>query len=206
MTDPRRYDGTGMSIGHVGDRPKQLEEGYVDIPVSLAGALEISGTWTLGVDGNDVPELVRTAADTDEILLLPVPLMARWWENAIGTAASLGLKPIQFTALYEVETAILDDVLFQIEKLAVPAHGSGVAAATVLAGDDDDDYDADHDTAAERNAVDDHTAVVTIPEAEQEFLGKDEWLQIRVAVDGSATGQLNVKGGVLRCALVPTDI
>ena len=95
--------------------------------------------------------------------------------------------------------------------MALGADGSA-ATVTTLAGDDDADYDADHDTAAERGdstgAPELHTATITIPTGERTFLVEDEQLQIRAEVDaaGAGTSEVWVKGMKVKCRRVLTDI
>jgi len=91
---------------------------------------------------------------------------------------------------YSVNTADLDDVRVELWLKTLPANGASPTAA-VIVGNVDADYDADHDTAAERGldtgAPQLHRAVVT-DAAGSAYLGTNQQLMVRVIVDGDAAG------------------
>ena len=214
MSDPRRFDGTALGIGHASRLVSQLDEGIVDLWVNPAAGLAISGTWTPGVDAVGVPQLARAAAAADEVAVIPVEAPSPFHYQGggeSGKVSAIGLKPMSLVVQYEVDTADADDVKFLLQKKSLGANGAAATLAT-LAGDVDADYDAAHNTAAERGldtaAPELHTAEITIPTTEQALLLEGEQLQVRVEADaaGAGTSVITVKSARIRCRQVHTDV
>lgn len=213
MSDPRRFDGTALGLGHAALLISQLDQGRVDLWVNPAAGLAVSGTWTPGVDAAGLPQLARSAAGADEVAVIPVEGWSAYHrrDGDTGKVSAIGLKPASMVVQYEVDTADADDVRFLLQKVTEGADGSAATVVT-LAGDVDADYDAAHNSAAERGddtgAPELHTATVTIPTSERVFLAEGERLQVRVEVDaaGAATSVVTVKGARIKCHQVHTDV
>lgn len=152
--------------------------------VGTSGAL--GGTWTVSEGASDNIQIVtRSAAAADHYYRVPIPLPKR-------TAASKGAKLQSVTMSYVIGGTIdaANDILqLHILKQTLPADGSG-ATASILAGDVDADYDAAHDTAAERMVAGSHTLTVTIPSGEQAYAAALETFAARVRVKDASTANL----------------
>jgi len=159
------------------------------IPISPGAA--IAGTWTASAPSN-VLIVTRTAAvGTGQYrMLIPLP---------VRTSASKGAKLKSVTVCYTVGSAdtSADQLLFNIVKQTMPENGSS-PVGSILAGDVDADYDANHDTKAERLAAATHTATVTIPSEEQAYASDGEQFYLDVLVTDAATANLTfaIKGAV----------
>lgn len=156
-------------------------DGQIMIP--LQGGAALSGTWTLSESSN-VLILTRTAAAATHYYRMAIHLPSR-------TTALKGVKLKSVKVSYTMASADTanDELLFEIIKTTLPANGSG-ATAVVLAGDDNADYDAAHDTKAERLAAGSHTLTVTIPAGEQAYLAANETLALRCKVIDASTANL----------------
>jgi hypothetical protein len=160
------------------------------IAFPIFSGVAASGTWAADfTDG--VPALRRTAATATQTYYIDVPLHVRpEWRMTFTTAH----------IRYAVRTADLDDVKFTFSLLEVPDDNVNTWASftgTSPKGDIDGDYDAAHNTAAERGddtgAPEYHTAQVTLSWAD--VLGADAGignhgaiLRCAVEVDGDAGG------------------
>ena len=221
MSDPRALDGTDLGA-QAGELISQWDWGFYDVWMNPAAGIAVSGTWTPGIDSVGVPELARTAAAADEVAVIPLDAHTPYHYRGVsgvavpraaesGKVTEIGLKPFALEVQYEVATADADDVRFLIQKVTLGADGSPAVVAT-LAGDDDADYDADHDTAVKRGddtgAPELHTATITIPEGERALLLENEQLQIRAEVDnaGAASSVVTVKGAKVKCHRTLTNI
>ena len=153
-------------------------DGQLAIPL-LAGLAD-GGTWTAAVTSGLV-SVARTAADAPDSFWVDVPIPSR-------TTASKGIKPTGLRVNYSVATADAADVRFELWKVTQGADGAARTAA-VLFGDADEDYDADHDTAAKRGddtgAPELHLAIVT-DAGTPAYLAAGETLLLRCFVDGDA--------------------
>jgi len=162
------------------------------IELNHIGGYALSGVWTPTLASN-VPTLTRTAATTDGLYIIPIYLPKR-------TTASKGAKLKSVTVSYvtggTIDTAA-DTLYFYIIKSTLPVAGSAAAGA-ILAGDADVDYDAAHDTKAERLGAGNHTCTVTIPEGEQAYAADLETFWLEVYVDDASTANLtfNITGAV----------
>ncbi|MFA7164621.1 MAG: hypothetical protein WC124_02075 [Desulfoplanes sp.] len=156
-------------------------DGQIIVP--LQGGTAISGTWTISESSN-VLILTHTAAVATHYYRMPIKIPSR-------TTALKGCKLKSVKVSYTIASADTtnDQLLFEIIKTTLPANGDGATAA-VLAGDDDADYDTDHDTKAERLTAGSHTLTVTIPVGEQAYLAADEILAVRCTVTDAGTANL----------------
>ena len=196
-------DGTALdaAVASVAALGAENTDGHMCIPFSRA--LAEGGTWTASISGDGLPVLTRTAAATTDEAWIEVPVPAR-------TAASRGIRPTGLIACYTIDTASPDDIRFELWKRTLGADGAA-ASAVVLFGNVDGDYDAAHDTAAER--VDDtgapelHTATLT-DAAGSVYLGASEQLIVRIIVDGDAgaAAAVVVTGLELLFAETPNDL
>ena len=156
-------------------------DGQVIIP--LQGGTALGGTWTLSESSN-VLILTRTAAAATQYYRMPIKIPSR-----VTALKGIKLKGVKVSYTIASADVAADELLFEIIKTTLPANGSGATAA-VLAGDADADYDAAHDTKAERLAAASHTLTVTIPVGEQAYLAANEILALRCKVIDASTANL----------------
>ena len=153
-------------------------DGQMQIPI--LGGVGDAGTWTAAVSSGGLVTVTRTADAGAGSYWLEIPAPNR-------STASKGIKPTGLSVNYSVNTALLDDVRFELWKVTQGADGSARTAAEIV-GADNADYDAAHNTAIERGdnfgAPELHLAVVT--DAAPAYLGTGESLLLRVYVDGDA--------------------
>lgn len=141
------------------------------------------GTWTPSQTSGGLTSLARTASAGHSSYWIDIPLPTR-------TTASKGSKPTGVRVNYTVATADLDEVRFEVWKVTEGANGAA-RTAVCLFGDDNADYDADHNTNAERGLDTAnpqlHLAVVSdagVPA----YLAAGESLKLRCFVEGDAGG------------------
>ena len=177
-----------------GDLAVDIAKTDVEIPIPLAPGVAINGTWTASNSSN-VLIITRTSATQTDYYKVPIPIIGR-------TTASKGMKLKSVKVSYSMnQTDSGDDLEIHIVKQTLPANGS-TASAAILAGDADGDYDADHNTLAERildtAAPQLHTAVVTIPTGEQAYLatGEQLYLEVKFADQSGADADLILTGAV----------
>jgi len=157
------------------------------IEINHIGGYALSGVWTPTLASN-VPTLTRTASTTTGLYIIPIYLPKR-------TTASKGAKLKSVTVSYVTGGTIdtTNDILFfYIIKSTLPTTGSAAAGA-ILAGDADVDYDAAHNTKAERLGAGNHTCTVTIPEGEQAYAADRETFWLEVDVYDASTANLTFK-------------
>lgn len=156
------------------------------IPPALMQAS--AGTWADAVASN-VWYKQRTAADAAFTVCIPIKIPS----NSI---AKQGCKLKSVEIMYEIDTGAMDDVtsfkLYKDSFSATAASGSGTVntAAEVTAVT----WDAGHDTAAERKAVDQHRAVCTL--TTPAYIDNDEAYHLELVIDGSAAGVFRFYGAV----------
>ncbi len=152
--------------------------------VGTTGA--IGGTWTISEGAADnIQKITRTAAADDHYYRIPIPLPKR---NTASKGAKLKSVTVSYVAGGTLDTAN-DIIQARILKQTVPTNGNA-ATASVLAGDDDADYDADHNSNAERVEAGNQTMTVTIPEGEQAYAAENETFALRVRVKDASTANL----------------
>lgn len=149
------------------------------IPLQVLSGTADAGTWTKAITSTGVRTVTRTAAAAVQGYWIEPPLRTR-------TTALRGLKVTGIRVEYNTATAIQNDVRVEVYKRTMSVQGAAPAAPTLLGGDQNAHYDAAHDTAAERNAIADHTAVVTLPTPA--YLAANEELLVKFVIDGSAAG------------------
>ncbi len=108
-----------------------------------------AGTWTPTVSSNLVSD-VRTAAGAAFTILIPIVLPG----SLVGTQ---GAKIISIDVFYKIGTAAATAFGVALNKVSLNAHGVASAGAAVSVT-----LDADHDTEAERYAVEDHKMTITL--------------------------------------------
>lgn len=173
-------------------RSQPADLGPFEFEVPLVHGLAEGGTWTAAFSSG-LPQVTRTSANnTTEYWLVQVP-------STLVKPSPIfrGFKPETVKAAYSVNNADSgDDVKFELLKVALPANGSAPSAVTALGGDEDDDYDTAHNTAAKRvvdtGGPEHHTLTVTLDT--QAFLATGEGLIVRATVveANDATGALAV--------------
>ena len=146
-----------------------------------AGKIEkTAGTWTPTVASNVVSD-VRTATAAAFTLLIPVELPSN---SAYHNGALLKSVDV----FYKIATAAATDVAtVELEKVTLPATGTGVTGAAVTGS-----CDSGHDTAAKRKAVGDHTLTFTVTNPVWVTNGDACYLQ--VVVDAAATTAFTLFG------------
>ena len=153
-----------------------------EIAVPLAPGIAISGTWT-ATNASNVITVTRTAATAGQSYIVPLVIPHR-------TTASKGIKLKSISAAYTTSGGASSDVIqFVIQKQTIPADSSASTGA-ILAGDDDADYDTNHNTDAKRYAAASHTLTVTIPEGEQVYEATGVQYYVKVAVTDAASSDL----------------
>lgn len=152
-------------------------------------ALQFSaGTWTDAVASN-VWCKTRAAADAAFTVMIPVVIPS----NSI---ALQGAKLVSIDIMYEITTGACDDVtsfkLYKDSFSASAASGSGTinTAAEVTAVT----WDTGHDTAAERKAIDQHRAVVTL--TTPAWIDNDEGYHLELIFDAAANSVVNMFGAI----------
>ena len=144
-----------------------------------------AGTWTVSESTNALI-VTRTAAQADHYRTHgPIQFPSR-------SAASKGAKLKSVSVAYTVGGTIdtTNDIFsVNIIKQTLPADGSG-ASATVIAGDDEADLDASHNTNALRLASGSHTLTVTIPTGEQAYAADGVAYYVRIRVKDNSTANL----------------
>lgn len=144
-----------------------------------------AGTWTVSESTNALI-VTRTAAQADHYRSHgPIQLPTR-------TAAEKGAKLKSVSVAYTVGGTIntANDIFsINIIKQTLPVDGSG-ASASVIAGDDEADLDADHNTNAKRLASGSHTLTVTIPTDEQAYAVSGEAYYVRIRVKDTTTANM----------------
>jgi len=152
------------------------------------GAFEMSaGTWTM-TEASSVVSNNRTAADASVTVLIPIPIPS-------NSVALKGAKLASITVGYDISVAALDDfATVELEKTTINADNvaaSGEAPAITC--------DVDHDSGAERKALDDHTMTVTIDVPE--FLDDGDCYWLKLIIDAAASSVLKFYGAVAHYTL-----
>lgn len=124
-------DGVIMPVGIC--VPRVQKKSTIDIQSGLGDA----GTWTKAVLSTGLATVTRTAAAGAQSFWVPLP-QVKEGDLLVGVDAN-----------YSVATADLEEVRFELWAETLGANGAAPTAA-VLFGEVDADYDADHNTAAER--------------------------------------------------------
>ncbi len=177
-----------------GDLEVDVAKTDIEIPIPLAPGVDIAGTWTPSTSSN-VLIVTRTPATQTDYYKMPIPVIGR-------TTVLKGMKLKSVKVSYTIgDTDTGDDLEFHIVKQTLPANGVAATGA-ILAGDSDSDYDADHNTLAERildtGAPQLHTAVVTIPTGEQAYLatGEQLYLEVKMADQSGADADFILTGAI----------
>ena len=150
--------------------------------VAATGVLTTGMTISEGATDN-VQKIVRSASVTETYYRVDIPLPKRSTANK-GSK----LKSVQMS--YVVSGGATGDIIqLQILKQTIPVDGNA-SVGSILAGDDDADYDASHNTDLLRWAAGNHTITVTIPTGEQAYALAGERFAARVRVKDLATASL----------------
>ena len=166
----------------------------VQVPIDPFSGVSDDATvpWVSAITSAGVRTLTRGAGATAASVWFSLP-------GNVRTASGKGFKPTGVKVAWSVATATLTDVRWELWKRTIPADLSAPAAAQLIAGLTNSEYDAANNTEAERVSIASHTATVTIPTAAQSFLGTGEQYLLRGYVDGTAgaTGVLALKDAAL---------
>lgn len=170
----------------------------VEVAIPLASGVTDDATvaWTGAITSAGVRTLARAAAAT---------AASRWFEipTRIRAATGKGLMPTGVKVAYQVATATVSDVRFELWKRTIPADASAPSAPQLIAGATNSEYNTPCNTEAKRSASatgsGHHTAIVTIPTAAQTFMVTGEQYLLRAYVDGTAgaTGVVTLKDAAL---------
>lgn len=140
------------------------------------------------------------------------PVFQRTPENGIGVAladvlmadrdaANRGKKVTSVDLVYNIaDAAVVVDVTFQLIEKTYNGNGSAPTIATVATT-----YDANHDTAAKRKTLGDHTLTLTV--TAPTFLASNKTYILRCDVDdtGGGTATFSISGSDLHVTAVPLD-
>jgi hypothetical protein len=139
-----------------------------------------AGTWTPTVSSDLVTD-VRGAADAAFDVLIPIVLP--------GSAGALqGAKLVSIDVWYIIGTAAADAfATVEVDKVVLPVDGTAPTGSNPTVT-----IDADHDTSAERLAVDEHKMTVTL--ATPEFIEDDEAWYLHLNIDAAATTVFSLVG------------
>lgn len=172
-----------------------------EIGINILQGVAGAGTWTPTMQTAG-PRLRHTPAAAEEDFWVQVPVPSR-------STALKGRKILGVEANYEVDTADVDDVRFELYKVVLGADNAA-RTRTLLGGDADAHYDAAHDTSVKRGddtaAPELHRAVVTLPSPA--YLALDEQIWLRIVVDGDAgpTGVVDITAAKLLYAETLVDL
>jgi len=175
-------DGVGISSSAALEtlsEPSGLERaGEVFIAAHPNSYSTDQGTWTDDYS-SQVFSSARTAADTADTVIVPIPALYLTGSNGSGR------RPTGVRLYYSIATAVLDDDLtIQAYTHAPPATGSAMASGTAI--HTNGSYDSAHDTAGERVAVGDHTLEFTFDADDVDYLESGEGVTVEVTVDCSS--------------------
>ena len=157
----------------------------------------IVGTWAVALGANNVPEAGKTA-NTE------VGRVSAAIDQHTRQAAERGLFLVGADLFYQIETAAANDVLLQILDYDGSVAEGAEPGTTILAGDADAHYDADHDTAGERGSLGVRKLTVTIPTAT--VLGGGHGGALEILADSAGTTVFTVLGAVLLFKRVDADV
>jgi hypothetical protein len=150
------------------------------------------GTYTVAITTGGLITVTRTAADAADSYWVSIPI-------GNNTTASKGIKPTGLKVNYTVDTADAEDIRCELWKVTQGADDAARTAAVIF-GDADGDYDAAHDTAAERgdDTTNPELHLATVTDAgTPAYLGAGESLLFRFYCDGAATSDIVLTDAVL---------
>ena len=148
--------------------------------ISPFACAKSAGTWTPTVS-SDVVSDVRTGADAAFDVLIPIALPG----SVIGLQ---GAKLVSIDVWYEIGTAAADDfATVELDKVVLSPDGDAITGSNPAVT-----IDADHDTAAERLAVDEHKMNVALDTPV--FIQDDEAWFLNLNIDAAATTVFTLTG------------
>jgi len=151
------------------------------IPPSLFHC--VTGTWTLAA-GAVAGTIAKHVAATDEVSVVNIPILLP--SNSVALKGSY-LKSIEID--FEILIAACDAVDAVINKVTRGADGSvAVVAAQAFS------YDTGHDTAAERDDLDQHLMTLTL--TTPIWLDNDAYVLVELTFDKAATTTIDLLGAV----------
>ena len=152
-----------------------------------------AGTWTQTVASN-IWSNNRTAAAAAFTLFVPVVIPS-------NSVALQGAKLVSVEVMYTIGTAAgTDSTAFKLYKNTLsPNAASGSGTINTVAEVTDVTIDTGHDTAAERYAVDEHRAVITLNTPA--FIDNDEYYHVELALTGDTTSVIKVFGAIANFTL-----
>ena len=169
-------------------------DGQIAVPIYPGIAL--SGTWT-PTDASTALTVVRTSAASSDYRL-PIVIPHR-------TTALKGAKITSYTVSYTVADGNTsdDNINFELLSQKIPTDGSAVSAGTIVAGDSNAHYDADHNTVLERLTTGSHTLTVTVPTPAYIADGVQYYLLIDVADNAATDLDFTLSGVVVNYSVAP---
>jgi len=192
--DPSDTDGVGTDMTPAFHGVFVVSDGYKqfvgtvtarqtkEMAINLSGGAADGGAWAWVPAATGLGALTRTAAVASESFWVTLPVEAA---GAGNTVTVLGVD-----ANYSVDTDDLDDVRFELWIETQGDDGSAPTAAVAM-GEDDADYDDDHNTSTERG---DDTAgpelhkVVMRNAGAKVTVAEGDVLKLRIFCDGDAGG------------------
>lgn len=154
--------------------PRAQKTSTIDILSGVADA----GTWAKAATSGGLATVTRTAASATQSFWIALP-QVKAGDLLVGVDAN-----------YSVNTADLDDVRFEIWEETLASTGSAPTAAVAF-GEADADYDAAHDTAAERGldtAAPQRHRVSMRNAGDPVVAAAGKVYKLRVLVDGDGAG------------------
>lgn len=150
------------------------------IPPGLAHL--VTGTWTsvAGQVSNTIAKN-KAAGDVTAIITIPIIIPSN---SASYKGARLKSIDVYFEALTTAPTTL--DAL--VHRVTLPANGAAIGTVESLAFS----YDTGHDTAGERDNVDQHTMTLTL--TTPIWIDDDEVIQVQLTLDAAAGGTFHLLG------------
>ena len=142
----------------------------------------VTGTWAraAGAVANTIA-MSRTAADASTTITVPITIPQ-------NSASYKGSKLVSIDCWFEILTAAVDALDALIYKATLPADEAAFGAPTSLAFS----YDTGHDTAAERDDLDQHKMTLTL--TTPIWLDDDDLVTLEIIIDAAATSAITFFG------------
>lgn len=146
------------------------------------------GSWSDVALAGNVWCKRRTASDATFTVRIPIHL-----PQSAAPGKGAWLKAVE--VFYKINTGALDGLSAALYTNSLPEHGAAFGAAQAQAFS----YDADHDTAGERAAVDEHRLTLTLATPLQMEAGM--LAHVELVGDGSSTGSFEFYAAQLHYTL-----
>jgi hypothetical protein len=142
----------------------------------------VTGTWA-DAAGQVAGTIAKAKTQADATGVITIPLIV---PSNSGSYKGVLLKSIDI--YWDVYTLALDALAALIHKVTLPINGAAIAAPDSIAFS----YDTDHDTAAERLTLDQHTMTLTL--TTPAWIDDGEVYQVQITANCGATSDLQILG------------